>query len=200
MRQPNFPEAELHGTHQTFLQIDLTNIKLYLYFFFLDFSCMNLSYAFSFLQALEILDGSTQHFFPCKMETFFDSLDFPLITFYVFWFSSAWLTLPSLFSLFLCFFAPAPSLLSYFSPDMNLFSSNRCSVQMTHQVFQEARSLNFHAKHGYSGSHGKTSYPFFLPSISVFPELTHLPPLFPLSRLNRLSRAYLDALFQPQPA
>jgi hypothetical protein len=83
---------------------------------------------------------------------------------------------------------------------MNLFPSNKCSVQMTHQVFQEARRLNFHAKHGYSGSHGKTSYPFFLPSISVFPELTHLPPLFPLSRLNRLPRAYLDALFQPQPA
>jgi hypothetical protein len=58
--------------------------------------------------------------------------------------------------------------------------------------------LIFHAKHGLKLLHGKSPYPFFLPSISVFPELTHLHPLFTLSRLNRLSRAYLDALFQPQ--
>jgi len=58
----------------------------------------------------------------------------------------------------------------------------------------------FHAKHGLSLSHGKTSYPFLTPSISLFPETTHLPPLFTLSRLNRLPRAYLDALFQPQQA
>jgi hypothetical protein len=44
---------------------------------------------------------------------------------------------------------------------------------------------------------------FFLPPSRFFPELlhfTHLPPLFTLSRLNRLPKAYLDALFQPQPA
>ena len=70
---PIFQEAELHWTHQTFLQIDLTNIKLYLYFFFLALKTHEsffFSYAFSFLLALEILDGSTQPFFPCKMETF----------------------------------------------------------------------------------------------------------------------------------
>jgi len=36
----------------------------------------------------------------------------------------------------------------------------------------------FHAKHGLSLSHGKTSYPFLTPSISLFPETTHLPPTF----------------------
>jgi hypothetical protein len=72
------------------------------------------------------------------------------------------------FFFFLMLFRTSTFASFLFFPDMNLFPSNRCSVQMTHQVFQEARSLFFHAKHGYSGSHGKTSYPFFLASISLF--------------------------------
>lgn len=60
--------------------------------------------------------------------------------------------------------------------------------------------LVFHAKHGLKTCMEKPLTLFSTPSPSLFPETTHLPPLFTLSRLNRLPRAYLDALFQPQPA
>jgi hypothetical protein len=106
-----FLEAEDTWTHQTFSQDDLTNIKLYLYFFFLDFSCMNLSYSSVLLcrklKHAALISMQDGNFFSTRL-TFFST------TSILFSFSSAWLTLPSLFSLFLCFFAPAPSLLSYF--------------------------------------------------------------------------------------
>ena len=58
---PIFPEAKTHGTHQTFLQNDLTNIKLYLYFFFLPLRIHEVSAA----------NWSTPPYFPCKMGNFF---------------------------------------------------------------------------------------------------------------------------------
>jgi hypothetical protein len=78
----------------TFLQIDLTNIKHYLYFFSLTLKMhesTQLPCAASEARRLN---------FHARCETFFDSLDFFFHNFYTFCFSSALLTLPSLFSLF----------------------------------------------------------------------------------------------------
>ncbi len=190
MRLPYFPGSRVAWDSSTFLQIDLTNIKHYLYFFFLDFSCMNLSYAFSFFQALEILDGSTLPFFPCKMRNFFRLA----------WLSSHqllyFLLFLSFFFLFLFFFHMWWRFLCIFT--YSYAFSRRLKVLKVLkvlQVFQEARPLIFHAKHGLKTCMEKPLTLFSTPSPSLFPETTHLPPLFTLSRLNRLPRAYLDALF-----
>jgi hypothetical protein len=58
---------------------------------------------------------------------------------------------------------------------MNLFSSNRCSVQMTHQVFQEARRLFFPCEAWILRLAWKNLLPFFfLPPSQFFLKLPHL--------------------------
>jgi len=166
-----FQEADDTWTHQTFSQDDLTNIKLYLYFFFFDLGYISLSFSLmlflssrpwkSWMEARSL-------FFHARWKLFLDSLDFFLNNFYTFCFFFSMADASFAFFFFLMLFRTSTFASFLFFPDMNLFPSNRCSVQMTHQVFQEARRLFFHAKHGLTFVHGKTSYPFFLASISLF--------------------------------
>jgi len=132
--------------------------------------------------------------FHARWKTFFDSLDFTHQFFYTFCF----FFLSSFF--FISFSHEMSRFLRFFLYPYAFSSSRPWKSWMGGLPGSKPGHLVFHAKHGLKTCMEKPLTLFSTPSPSLFPETTHLPPLFTLSRLNRLPRAYLDALFQPQPA
>ena len=131
MRQPDFPGSRGHMNSSNFFARRLDKHKT-LFILFLPRLQLHESFLCFFFPPGPGNPG-WKHAALISMQDaklFSTRLTFFSTTSILFALSSAWLTLPSLFSLFLCFFAPATSLLSYFFPDMNLFSSNRCSVPL----------------------------------------------------------------------
>jgi hypothetical protein len=93
---------------------------------------------------------------------FLTRLTFSSTTSILFAFSSAWLTLPSLFSLFLCFFfPPGPR-----NPGWEAYLEGSTPPYFPCEAWN-------------SGLHGKTPYPFFHSLPFAFPETFALSRTFP---------------------
>ena len=164
MRLPYFPGSRVAWDSSTFLQIDLTNIKHYLYFFFLtlrihespNFLVLKQKHA----PLISMQDAKLFYLLPDMNHFFWTRLTF---------FSS-----PSM--LFGFFFSITDASSAFFIILMLFSFLQALEILDGRLTWREARPLIFHAKHGLSISHGKTHHPLFDSLPFAFPET------FPISR------------------